>query len=39
MINSDNYLASNPSVYFPAQCGDADVPNVVLKENHTNIQV
>lgn len=39
MINSDDYLASNPSVYFPSQCGDADVPMVTLKENHTNIQV
>ena len=39
MINSDDYLASNPSVYFPAACGDADVPTVTLKVSNTNIQV
>lgn len=39
MIDSEEYLASNPSVYFPAICGDADVPMVVLKVDHTNIQV
>jgi hypothetical protein len=39
MIDSKNYLASNPSVYFPAACGDADVPTVTLKVGSTNIQV
>lgn len=39
MINTDDYLATNPSVYFPPQCGDAGVPTVVLRESHTNIQV
>jgi hypothetical protein len=39
MINSDDYLASNPSVYFPAACWDADVPTVTLKVGSTNIQV
>ena len=39
MIDSDEFLASNPSVYFPAACGDADVPTVTLKVSNTNIQV
>ena len=39
MINSDDYLASNPSVYFPPACWDADVPTVTLKVSSTNIQV
>ena len=39
MIDSDDYLASNPSIYFPAACGDTDVPTVTLKVNHNNIQI
>jgi hypothetical protein len=39
MIDSEDYLASNPSIYFPAACGDADVPTVTLKVGSTNIQV
>jgi hypothetical protein len=39
MIDSEQYLASNPSVYFPAICGDADVPTVTLRLDHNNIQV
>ena len=39
MIDSEQYLASNPSVYFPAICGDAGVPTVTLKADHNNIQV
>jgi hypothetical protein len=39
MIDSDDYLASNPSVYFPASCSDSDVPTVTLKVSPQNIQV
>ena len=39
MIDSDEYLASNPSIYFPAACGEAWVPTVTLKVNSTNVQV
>ena len=39
MINSEDFLASNPSVYFPAACGEIDVPNVTLIVSNTNIQV
>jgi hypothetical protein len=39
MIDSDDYLASNPSVYFPASCSDADVPTVTLRVSGNNIQV
>jgi hypothetical protein len=39
MIDSDEFLASNPSVYFTAACGDADVPTVTLRVSNTNIQV
>ena len=39
MINSDDYLASNPSVYFSSDCGDIGIPTVTLKVSSTNIQV
>ena len=39
LIDSDDYLASNPSVYFPASCSDADVPTVTLRVSGNNIQV
>jgi hypothetical protein len=39
MIDSDEYLASNPAVYFPASCSDSDVPTVTLRVNSYNIQV
>ena len=39
MIDSDEYLASNPSIYFPAACGEAWVPTVTLKVSSTNVQV
>ena len=39
MIDSDEYLASNPAVYFPASCSDSDIPTVTLKESSNNIQV
>ena len=39
MINSDGYLASNPSLYIPAVCESSDIPIVTLKVNHNNIQV
>ena len=39
MIDSRDYLAGNPSVYFPAICWNADVPIVTLKVSATNIQV
>lgn len=39
MINSDEYLASNPSIYFPSNCGEVWVPTVTLKVSSTNIQV
>ena len=39
MVDSDDYLASNPSLYIPAVCENSDVPIVTLKVNHTNIQV
>ena len=31
VIDSDDYLASNPSVYFPTMCGNSDIPTVTLK--------
>ena len=39
MIDSEEYLWSNPSIYFPAACGDSDVPTVSLKTSNQNIQV
>ena len=39
MINSNDYFASNPSLYIPAVCENSDIPIVTLKVNHNNIQV
>ncbi len=39
MVDSDDYLASNPSLYIPAVCEKSDVPIVTLRVNHNNIQV
>ena len=39
MIDSEEYLWSNPSIYFPASCWDSDVPTVSLKTSNQNIQV
>ena len=39
MIDSDDFLASNPSIYFPASCSDADIPNVTLRVDRNNIKV
>lgn len=39
MIDSDEYLASNPSLYIPAVCESSDMPIVTLKVDHNNIQI
>lgn len=39
MINSDEYLASNPAIFFPASCNDSDVPTITLTVSSQNIQV
>lgn len=39
MVNSDDVLTSNPSVYFPWWCWESDVPSVVLKVSSENIEV
>ncbi len=39
MIDSEEYLWSNPSIYFPAQCNDSEVPTVSLKTSSQNIEV
>ena len=39
MINSDDYLASNPSLYIPAVCENSGIPMVTLRVDHNNIQV
>ena len=39
MINSDEYLASNPSIYFSSDCENVGIPMVTLKLSSTNIQV
>lgn len=40
MIDSDEYLWSSPSVYFPAAwCDGNDVPTVTLKLSSTNVEV
>ena len=39
MIDSDEYLWSSPSVYFPASCDSGNVPTVTLKLSSTNIEV
>ena len=38
-VDSSSYLSSNPSVYFPNSCGDAEVPIVTLKEDSKSVQV
>ena len=39
MIDSRDYLWSNPSIYFPAACDSSDIPTVTLKVNKQNIEV
>lgn len=39
MVDSDDYLASNPSLYIPSLCENSDVPVVTLKVNRNNIQI
>ena len=39
MIDSEEYLWSNPSIYFPAMCNDADIPTVTLTTSNQNVQV
>lgn len=39
MVDSREYLAGNPSVYFPASCSDADMPNVTLRVSSQSAQV
>jgi len=39
MVDSDEYLASNPSIYFPAMCWETDVPIVTLKLSSNSVQV
>ena len=39
MVDSNEYLASNPSLYIPAVCEDTNVPIVTLRVDHNNIQV
>ena len=39
MINSSDYLANNPSIYFPASCNDSDTPTVTLKSSSQNIEI
>lgn len=39
MIDSNDYLASNPTIYFPASCYNSDIPTATLKVNSQNIQV
>lgn len=38
MINSDDILWSNPSIYFAA-CGNLDIPTITLKSSSTMISV
>ena len=38
-IDSNEYLASNPSLYIPAVCENSGVPIVTLKVDRNNIQV
>lgn len=39
MIDSEDKLAKNPWIFFPAMCGETDIPTVTLKVSSTNIQV
>ena len=38
MIDSEEYLSSNPSIYFPS-CKDSDVPTVTLRLSSQNIEI
>ena len=38
MIDSEEYLSSNPSIYFPS-CSESDTPIVTLKLSSQNIEV
>ena len=38
MIDSEEYLSSNPSIYFPS-CNDSDVPTVTLRLSSQNIEI
>ena len=39
MTDSDEYLWSSPSVYFPAVCDWSDIPTVTLKLSSTSVEV
>ncbi len=39
MIDSRDYLWSNPSIYFPIICDSSDIPTVTLKVSNTNVDV
>ena len=39
MVDTEELLGSNPSIYFPAQCNDSEVPSVTLKTSSQNIEV
>ena len=39
VVDSDDYLASNPSLYIPSICENSDVPMVTLKVDRNNIQI
>lgn len=39
MVNSEDILWSNPSIYFPANCDSWDIPIVTLKTSAQNVQV
>jgi hypothetical protein len=39
MVDSDEYLASNPSLYIPSLCENTGVPMVTLKVDRNNIQI
>lgn len=39
MVDSRDYLWSNPSIYFPIVCDSSDIPTVTLKVSNTNIDV
>ena len=38
MIDSEEYLSSNPSIYFPS-CWDSETPTVTLKVSSQNIEI
>ena len=39
MVDSDEYLASNPSLYIPSLCENTGVPMVTLKVDRNNVQI